>query len=48
MHIEQVGYRTAPIWINATRCQSEISDFTPCAHAWSNTLHIKFAEETDD
>jgi len=27
---------------------SEISDFTPCAHAQSNILHIKYAENTDD
>jgi len=27
---------------------SEISDFTPCAHAQSNILHIKYAEKTDD
>jgi len=27
---------------------SEISDFTPCAHAQSNALHIKYAEITDD
>jgi len=27
---------------------SEISDFTPCAHAQSNMQHIKYAEKTDD
>jgi len=27
---------------------SEISDFTPCAHAQSDVLHIKYAEKTDD
>jgi len=27
---------------------SEISDFTPCAHAQSNILDIKYAEKTDD
>jgi len=27
---------------------SEISDFTPCAHAQTNMLHIKYAEKTDD
>jgi len=27
---------------------SEISDFTPYAHALSNILHIKYAEKTDD
>jgi len=27
---------------------SEISDFTPYAHAKSNILHIKYAEKTDD
>jgi len=27
---------------------SEISDFTPCEHVQSNTLHIKYAEKTDD
>jgi len=27
---------------------SEISDFTPYAHAQSNILHIKHAEKTDD
>jgi len=26
----------------------EISDFTPCAHAHSNILHIKYAAKTDD
>jgi len=27
---------------------SEISDFTPCANAQSNTSHIKYAEKIDD
>jgi len=27
---------------------NEISDFTPCVHAQSNILHIKYAEKTDD
>jgi len=27
---------------------SEISDFTPCAHAQSGISHIKYAEKTDD
>jgi len=27
---------------------SEISDFTPYAHAQSNIQHIKYAEKTDD
>jgi len=27
---------------------SEISDFTPCMHAQSNLLYIKYAEKTDD
>jgi len=27
---------------------SEISDFTPCEHAQSNILHIKYAETTDN
>jgi len=27
---------------------SEISDFTPCAHAQSNILHMKYGETTDD
>jgi len=27
---------------------SEISDFTPYAHAQSNILHIKYAEKTED
>jgi len=27
---------------------SEISDFTPYAHAQSIILHIKYAEKTDD
>jgi len=26
---------------------NEISDFIPCAHAQSNILHIKYADETD-
>jgi len=30
-----------PLW-------SEISDFTPCTHARSNLLHIKYAEKTDN
>jgi len=25
-----------------------ISDFTPCTHAQSNILHIKYVEKTDD
>ena len=36
-----------------SRCQakfltSEISDFTPCAHAQSKILHIKYPEKIDD
>jgi len=27
---------------------SEISDFTPCAHAQINILHIKYAQKTDN
>jgi len=27
---------------------SEISDFTPCVHAQSEILHIKYADKTDD
>jgi len=27
---------------------SETSDFTPCAHAQSNILHIKYAAKTND
>ena len=27
---------------------SEISDFTPCAHAQNNILHIEYADKTDD
>jgi len=27
---------------------SEISDFTPYAHAQRNILHVKYAEKTDD
>jgi len=27
---------------------SEISDFTPYAHAQGNILHIKYSEKTDD
>jgi len=35
------------------RCEAkfltcEISDFRPCTHSESNTLHIKYAEKTDD
>jgi len=26
----------------------EISDFTPCGHAQSGILHIKYAQKTDD
>jgi len=26
---------------------SEISDFTPCTHAQSNILHVKYAEKID-
>jgi len=29
------------------RVSSEISDFTPCAQAHSNILHIKYVEKTD-
>jgi len=28
--------------------KSDISDFTPCEHAQSDILHIKYAEKTDD
>jgi len=31
-----------------SRVSSEISDFTPYAHAQSNILHVKYAEKTDD
>jgi len=27
---------------------NEIYDFTPCAHAQNNILHIKYAAKTDD
>jgi len=27
---------------------SEISDFTPCAHAQNDILHVKYADKTDD
>jgi len=27
---------------------SKISDFTPCAYAQSNILHIKYVAKTDD
>jgi len=35
------------------RCQAkfltcEISDFTPCPHAQSDILHIKYAETTEE
>jgi len=33
-------------WREAVK--SEISDITPCAHAQSHILHIKYAEKTDD
>jgi len=26
----------------------EISDFTPCAHAQNDILHMKYIEKTDD
>jgi len=31
-----------------TSVSSEISDFTPYAHAQSATLHVKYAEKTDN
>jgi len=33
---------------SALPVSSEISDFTPCAHAQNGILHIKYAEKTDD
>jgi len=39
--------------LNENRCQAkfltcETSGFTPCTHAQSGTLHIEYAEKTDD
>jgi len=34
--------------LNHRPVSSEISDFTPHAHAQSNIQHIKHAEKTDD
>ena len=50
---------SAQRWLIYTECfttaleaespvSSEISDFTPYAHARNNILHIKYAEKTDD
>jgi len=33
---------------NTMPVSSEISDFTPCAHAQSNIQHIKYAQKIDD
>jgi len=43
--------RTPPPTTTTIRCQakfltSEISDFTPCAHAQTNIIHIKYPEKT--
>jgi len=35
-------------WGQAKFLACEISDFTPCAHAQTNILHIKYAERSDD
>jgi len=36
------------IWCQAKLLTCKISDFTQCAHAQSNILHIKYADKTDD
>jgi len=39
-------YFNASLLVSET-VSSEISDFTPCTHAQSNILHIKYADTTD-
>jgi len=34
--------------VSSIPVSSEISDFTPCAHAQTDILHIKYAAKTDD
>jgi len=41
------GHAFQPSYMN-TPVSSEISDFTPCAHAQINILHIKCAQKTDN
>jgi len=36
------------LYEKASQQNGNISDFTPCAHAQSNIIHIKYAEKTDD
>jgi len=49
----EMGVRDKAVVPSDSRCQAkfltcEISDFTPCEYAYSNILHIKYAEKTDD
>jgi len=37
-----------PKILNEWLCSVQISDSTPCAHAQSNILHMKYAEKSDD
>jgi len=51
--IAQIALISKPEKNEFSRCQAkfltcEISDITPCAHAHSNIIHIKYAEKTDD
>jgi len=39
---------TNDFWCQAKFLICEISDFTPCAHALSDILHIKYADKTND
>jgi len=36
------------IWCQAKFLTCEIYDFTPCAHAQINILHVQYSEKTDD
>jgi len=50
---EKVRSLTSPVEVAnghglAMPVLSEISDFTPCVHAQSTILYIKYAEKTDD
>ena len=45
---KQIGGMEREAISRSAPTSSEISDFTPCAHAQSNILHIKYAEKTDN
>jgi len=52
MHFSIIGYNSLKQSCGAGAkpklLTCEIPDFTPCAHAQRNILHIKYAENTND